>query len=294
MTSKSNTVGLRDNKSWYTALNLRFMILALAATISIGCVSTSTRGDLTHVVARGEDMKAISLKYTGTTENDRKIAERNGIADPLTIKEGDTLTIPANLVSTTAPDASQSSGAETDVGRTMVEGALVGGTIGFLSCRNCATIGALAGLAAGGAVAATKQSYVSEEERLNQEIAHAQKFNRELQSHNLELTSEVNRLSDESKGLRQRVQRGKSKISQLSAQKERVAGLLTANRKLLSDSRTELGRQEKNYLEFKTGKTATNPNTAKYQGEIAVLKTNIGKLDEEVRKLAAIDDRLSA
>ncbi|MBK1646500.1 hypothetical protein CKO25_17980 [Thiocapsa imhoffii] len=138
-----------------------------------------------------------------------------------------------------------------------------------------------------------KQAFVTDEERLNQEITHAKEYNKELKAHNLQLTNDVKKLTAESNSLKQRVRRGQAQADQLAAQKQKVSGLLASNQKLLTDSRTELGRQEKIYSEFKSGKIATNPETEKLMQEITVLKTNITKLDGETKKLAAVNDRLS-
>lgn len=286
------------------AVACRFLLFFITAAMTISCVSNPPRTDVTHIVKPGEDFKSISTQYTGTPDHYKAIAARSGVMKLSSIKPGDSVVIPANLVNQGAGNSSPSR-AKTDTARTLAEAVAVatalGAGAGAIGCKNnkssCAAtgagIGALTGLLAGTAVVMAKQAFVTDEERLNQEITHAKEYNKELKAHNLQLTNDVKKLTAESNSLKQRVRRGQAQADQLAAQKQKVSGLLASNQKLLTDSRTELGRQEKIYSEFKSGKIATNPETEKLMQEITVLKTNITKLDGETKKLAAVNDRLS-
>jgi hypothetical protein len=258
-----------------------------------------------HTVAPGESLKDISLQYTGNPDNDKAIAARSGILKPSKVKAGEKVTIPANLLPPDTSAGGLSPAAQADAERTMAEamaaGAAIGAVGGGVSCKKdraaCAGVGAgvgaLTGLLAGVAMVMAKQAFVSDEDHLNQEIAFAQKYNQELQAHNIQLAGDIKQLTAESNRLRQQVKRRQAQAGQLTAQKQKVSALLAANKKLLADSRNELARQGMSYASFANGKTAANPNTGKLKTEIAVLKTNIEKLDGETRKVAAINDHLS-
>lgn len=79
---------------------------ALAATLMTGCSSTvkrdfqveEVRTDVQHIVAPGERLSGIALKYTGKIDQWKEIAEFNGIADPRYLRIGDVLIIPAALI----------------------------------------------------------------------------------------------------------------------------------------------------------------------------------------------------
>lgn len=78
--------------------------------LSSGCTTTgevrnsaeeSALQPLVHTIVDGDRLSDISRKYTGRTNNWEEIAAVNGITDPRFLRIGDTLVIPANLVSTT-------------------------------------------------------------------------------------------------------------------------------------------------------------------------------------------------
>ena len=306
MTSTRNTAQHRTNRPHRCALGLRALIMVIVAAITVGCASTMPRTDMVHTVAPGESLKDISLQYTGTPDNDKAIAARSGILKPSRVRAGDKVTIPANLLPPDTRSGGLSPAATADAHRTIAEaiaaGAALGAVGGGVGCKknraSCAGIGAgvgaLTGLFAGVVMVMAKQAFVSDEERLNQEIAFGEKYNQELQTHNTQLGGEITQLTAESNRLRQQVKRGQGQAGQLAAQQQKVSALLAANQKLLTDSRKELARQGMNYAGFAQGKTATNPNTAKLKAEVSELKTKTENLDGEIRKLAAVNDRLSA
>jgi LysM repeat protein len=288
------------------------LVLIMAATTA-ACISNPTRTDITHVVEPGESLSKISALYTGSPDHYRAIAAHNGIRNPKKIEVGQAIIIPASLLNQDATStpiagsarAKTASSAKTDTARTVTEGAVTGGVVGAglgaVACKDkrgqCAAlggaIGALGGAIAGSLLAATKQDYVDIEERLNQEIAHAKQYNRELKGHNVSLAAEIKSLNAELRRLQRRYRSGQVQASELASQKQRVNTLLVSNEKLLTDSRKELSRQEDNYRDF-TKPGSSSLNAGKLKSEVALLRTNIDRLDKETRKLASINnDRLS-
>jgi ElaB/YqjD/DUF883 family membrane-anchored ribosome-binding protein len=249
-------------------------------------------------------LKDISLQYTGSPDNEKAIAARSGILKPSKVKPGDKVTIPATLLPPST-DGKLSPAVEADANRTIAEATLAGAALGAVGggagCKKkraeCAgggaLVGGLAGLFAGVAMVMAKQAFVSDEDRLNQEIAYAEKYNQELKAYNTELEAEVEQLIDESNQLRQQVKRGQANASQLTAQRKKIAAVLDASRTRLSDSHKEYARQSATYAGFTKGKNAVDPNTAKLKAENAVLKTEAEKTSSLNQKLAAIADRMS-
>lgn len=86
------------------------IVLSMAAILVTGCTTPTTRNsanetsteasrsDVRHIVAPGDRLSDIALKYTGKVGQWQTIAAYNNITDPRTLRIGDTVTIPASLL----------------------------------------------------------------------------------------------------------------------------------------------------------------------------------------------------
>ena len=283
----------------------RIAVIAVSAIVTIGCVSNPPKSDVVHTLKPGEDLRTVSVKYTGTEDNVKAIAARSGILKLSAVKPGDTITVPAELVGQGDAKPTESATTNSDRARTVGEatatGAVAGAAIGAAACKNnrlmCAAmgaaIGAVGGAIAGTAVAATKDKAITAEERLDREIAAAQKYNKELLAYNTQLAAEIKQLSLQANRLRQQYRQGTVKAAQLTSERKQVAAKVASSEKKLAAARKELERQDANYKELSTGETASNPNTKKLKGEIEQIRSNIAKIEKGSEELASIEDGLS-
>ncbi len=107
-----------------------FIGLSMAVALATGCAAsrTGSRGiqnddersrlsgsDITHIVAPGDRLSDIALQYTGQVGQWQAIAAYNNITDPRTLHIGDTLTIPASMIS--APKKPAKNSATTSASR---------------------------------------------------------------------------------------------------------------------------------------------------------------------------------
>lgn len=89
------------------------IVLYVAVALATGCATsgTGTKGTLdddnlpgllvnniSHIVAPGDRLSDIALKYTGQIDQWEAIAAYNNITDPRTLRIGDNLTIPASMI----------------------------------------------------------------------------------------------------------------------------------------------------------------------------------------------------
>lgn len=89
------------------------IVLSMTVALAAGCATSGTDsrgaqsddelprlsgGSITHTVAPGDRLSDIALKYTGRIGQWEAIADYNNITDPRTLRIGDTLTIPANML----------------------------------------------------------------------------------------------------------------------------------------------------------------------------------------------------
>lgn len=88
------------------------LILSIAAVFATGCATPITGPDadkvapagasseIQHIIAPGDRLSDIALRYTGQVGQWEAIATHNNITDPRTLRIGDVITIPASMLPT--------------------------------------------------------------------------------------------------------------------------------------------------------------------------------------------------
>jgi len=88
-----------------------FIVMGFVVTLATGCATplaqqktdpapgaSVTSGDVTHIIAPGDRLSDIALKYTGKVSQWKAIATYNNITDPRTLRIGDSVKIPASML----------------------------------------------------------------------------------------------------------------------------------------------------------------------------------------------------
>ncbi|MGQ7845485.1 LysM peptidoglycan-binding domain-containing protein [Granulosicoccus sp. 3-233] len=85
------------------------IVVCFAASICAGCATPfaqqeastlddSTPSEIRHIIAPGDRLSDIALKYTGKVSQWEAIAAYNDITDPRTLRIGDSITIPPSMI----------------------------------------------------------------------------------------------------------------------------------------------------------------------------------------------------
>jgi len=82
----------------------KLLIPKLATTVTPAPTLVPGLGEKTHVVKQGDTLQEISRQYYGTVRYHKLIQEANNIADPLSLRPGQTLLIPRQPAPGTTPD----------------------------------------------------------------------------------------------------------------------------------------------------------------------------------------------
>lgn len=162
------------------------------------------------------------------------------------------------------------------------EGAVVGGIVG-----------AGAGYVVGSEIAERKQKYANEEEFLDGEIAYLAEYNQNAADYNSKLTAHIEKLDKRVAALKNEYEKGMVGYSKISDERKGVQERLKKSKQLLADLEKEYEVNAQILAEQKKGGKADDPSIARLEQEIAALKQNIGKLQQGTEQLASIDERLS-
>jgi outer membrane lipoprotein SlyB len=215
---------------------------------------------------------------------------------------------------TTAEGASTSTGTTassttSDSTKTKVQGAgigaLIGGAIGgiigaALLGRQGAAIGVAAGMALGGvsgyglgrAVAASKQRYANEEDKLNGMAKAAWQDNKALCEHNSQTEAQIKNLESEIATVKQNYSQNVAQRSDLEETRKKVMTVIALNEKQKSAMAGEVNTLDTYAQSLK--QKGQDAKVAQLDQEVSELKKNIGVLDNNNKQLAQMADSLSA
>lgn len=325
MTLKSTTRTLRNSSLGYVRCLIGVLVLGAFGLLGAGCASMpgtmqgvpsrQTSGPILHVVREGDTLGGISKQYTGSVENYQRIADFNGLSNANRLYVGQQIKIPSSFGrdagnsfqarQSASPSGSATRSSSTDRDRTIGEGALVGTGVGALAgsamCKKDRTkcglvgsvVGAIAGVVAGTVVADKKEAYVSAEDLLDQEIAHTRAVNEQLSTYSAKLSGMIGELEKQARSLKRRYQNKAATRADVAKQRKQISSLLRDNQQVLNDANRAKQQQVELYDAAVRKSGPEDPRATKLHQQIAVLEQNIAKLEDETRRVAAIDESLS-
>lgn len=185
-----------------------------------------------------------------------------------------------------------------DAMRTTAEGTLTGLAVGLLSGGDSkkALIGAAVGTGVGAAVASAKESYKSQEDVIDKEIANISELLHKLKSVNSALKQDIATYRKQIAALKVQLRKDASKQADLEAQKTVITDKQADLQKAIEGVNSELIANQELHDKTKASiKTKAEKSHLKvWEGKIAALKREKAQLEQHSGQLQAISNSLGS
>ncbi len=165
-------------------------------------------------------------------------------------------------------------------------GALIGAGIG-------AAAGGVAGYAYGSTAAERKQQYANEEDRLDGEIKVVQRYNADLETHNLALENDIKDLKERIALLQSKKKDLRKKAYLTTEQQQVVSSTVDRNNKAIDNYTRELNSLTTYKQELRSKNTQDASRVANLEKEIALLRNQINTLDQNNKQMAKLASSLT-